>query len=597
MAKFGQTYSSETVFQIGTVGPSPVTGRFIYRYYEPGEGEDETLLWVDRYYSADEAAVRQFYIKGSPRYVELAFDRTMTDMVQGQNMVLAEAVGELLESYDDAGEIWRIGEDVFSENDIQKNGYVGIDFNPTLQTETLLSKVVSPAQSVFDAFMNTASNTAGSDLSLTDTALIDSSTTVTELEPSTGQQIQKASGRMPDLSMPSMLNDDFIYDVMKASELNTCLGFEENIRKDIGSYKTLQTTARATNSVNTIDLNGRDILSNIEPFVTLQGGTDYDLSSKGSGQVNQVIANGDFAVVGHAVFKYRIESDGSETFMDGYIVTDLEFRDYYVSYGRSYVYDVRTIVAYCLDSEDTVEDKIYLFYSTENIRLTIPCLETVSPLPPKALRFSYYRDVLKIEWMTAHQITEGSDGIGTLTRMPVKDIKGYQVFCRTSLDEPYQIKKYYHFHDGDYPIYAQESIPAVLKEKTNGEVLTHMMTIESNKGYYFAMCSIDAHGNSSAYSEQVYVYHDKISGKLTQRLVSDPGAPKAYPNMNFKSNIFKDSIQSSYYNNLEIVYHPDIVDSVTVSSGSSPIYAIQLIDISSMTDKVINLVVKANGST
>jgi len=595
MPDLGQSYSSETVFQIGGMPPSPVSGRFIYRYYEPGEGEDESLLWVDRYYSADEAAIRQFYVKGSPRYVEISFDHTLPDVSLGANHTMGQALDGVLQASQDAGEIWIVGEDIFCEYDIQKNGYVGIDFNPTLQTEILLSKVVSPEQSVHEAFMSSASNTAGSDLELSDTALIDSSTTVSEIEPSTGQEIEKSSGRIPDLSMPSMLNDDFIYDVMKSSALNTCLGYEDQINADISSYKTKQKAARASNKVNTVDLNGRNVLSNIEPFTTLVGGTDYSFSSGTPDE--QVVANGDFAVIGHVIFKYRVESDGSETFMDGYIVNDPKFRDYYVAYGRSYVYDVRSILAYCLDSEDTVEDNIYLFYSAENIRMTISTTEQVAPLPPKALRFSYYRDVLKIEWMSAQQITEGSDGIGTLTRIPVKDIKGYQVFCRTSLDEPFQIKKYYHFHDGDYPQYAQENIPATIMEKCSGEVLESMITIESNKEYYFAMCSIDAHGNSSAYSEQVYVYYDKISGKLTQKLISDPGAPKAYPNMNFKSNIFKDSIQSSYYNNLEIVYHPDSPEMVTISSGSSPIYAIQLIDISSMTDKVINLVVKANGST
>ena len=86
--------------------------------------------------------------------------------------------------------------------------------------------------------------------------------------------------------------------------------------------------------------------------------------------------------------------------------------------------------------------------------------------------------------MPSHQITEGSDGIGSLTRISVQDIKGYQIFCRKSIDDPYEIKKYYHFHDGDYPQYAEENIPATLMEACSGEVLHHQMAIESNQEYY-----------------------------------------------------------------------------------------------------------------
>lgn len=587
-----QTYPSECIFQIGTPAPSAASARFVYRYYEPGEGTDENLNWVERYYSGSPKKIRNFYVKGSPRYVDITFDLPASELGTGQSQELQEHVQDLMEELEEDNESLIIGVDIFSEYDIQKNGFVGIDFNPSYQTNVVLSKAVSPEESIFGAFLNTASNTAGEDLSLTDVAGIDKSTSIPEIEPSTNQKIERVSGRIPDMSMPALVNDDFMYDIFAASNLNTCLAYESQISPQLSSVLTKQKSARASNTVSKIDLADTRIFEEFVPFSQIMPDSPTETLQRG-----ELIKNGDFAIVGHIIMKYRQNFDGSEEFIEGYLVKDQTFRDYRVAYGKTYKYVIHSVVAFVLDSHNTVEDKVYLFYSGENNRLTVPCVENVAPKPPSALNFSYYRGALRISWREAHQITEGSDGIGRLTRISVDDIKGYQIFCRKSLNEPYELKKYYHFHNGDYPQYALENIPATLKEKTSGEVLQHLMAIESNQEYYFAMCSIDAHGNSSPYSEQIYVYHDKISGKLTTKLVSESGAPKAYPNMYYKASIFKDSISSSQHNKVEIVYHPDISSIAEVSNGSSPVYAMQLIDISSMTDQVINLIVKETSDT
>jgi hypothetical protein len=62
---------------------------------------------------------------------------------------------------------------------------------------------------------------------------------------------------------------------------------------------------------------------------------------------------------------------------------------------------------------------------------------------------------------------------------------------------------------------------------------------------------------TSSYGEQYEVSFDRFKNRMVLKRISASGAPKAYPNMFLLSDTFLDSIVSSGYRTLKIVFDPE----------------------------------------
>ena len=235
------------------------------------------------------------------------------------------------------------------------------------------------------------------------------------------------------------------------------------------------------------------------------------------------------ASVGYVITKSKIV-DGAkqhlETFyIDGVHVT--QFIDPKVAYGQTYVYEVSTVtlVEMTIDVDEEQEEPNirfvrFLVQGNPSKDTKIMCVESEAPPPPDAVfyRYDYDRDSLVIDWR--HPITSQ------------RDIKGFQVFRRQSIDQPFVLQQQYDFDDSmiSYPI--GEDPPESLIKETRFPVLSYEdHGFDRSSNYIYAICSIDAHGYLSNYGTQTRVEFDRNTNKIRLRNISQPGAPRQYPNM------------------------------------------------------------------
>ena len=201
-------------------------------------------------------------------------------------------------------------------------------------------------------------------------------------------------------------------------------------------------------------------------------------------------------------------------------------KDSNVKYGKEYKYVVYPVFLATFPKENDyhiVQD--VLICDTPYI-VDINCIETNPPEVPNKVLFHYTRktEKLTIEWSRPYNIEN--------------DIKGYYIFKRYSLEEPFMIAGVIDFTDPENIFNpSQTNIDIdVIKSKN------HLLSFEDknynpNKITIYSVCSFDAHGNFSNYSEQLVLLYDYTRKKLLVDLISLSGAPLHLPNIHIPRNV------------------------------------------------------------
>lgn len=270
------------------------------------------------------------------------------------------------------------------------------------------------------------------------------------------------------------------------------------------------------------------------------------------------------ASVGYVVTKSKIE-DGvkikkEDFYIDG--ANNTQFIDPKVAYGQTYVYEVSTVtlVEMTIDVDEDLEEPSirfirFLVQSNPSKDAKIMCVETEAPPPPDAIfyTYDYDRDSLVVDWR--HPITSQ------------RDIKGFQVFRRSTINDPFELLMQYDFDNSilKYPIGESPSKNRVKK------VLYPVMTYEDldfgrSSSYIYTVCSIDAHGYLSNYGTQNEVKFDRNTNRIRIRNISQPGAPRQYPNMFISPTeseningvrLTEDVIRDSMHTKMRVYFDPE----------------------------------------
>ena len=141
----------------------------------------------------------------------------------------------------------------------------------------------------------------------------------------------------------------------------------------------------------------------------------------------------------------------------------------------------------------------------------------------------------------------------------------------------------------------------------NYPVSNYAVNIEPDSEQIFAMCVIDAHGNSSNLSPQYKVRLDSYRNVIVVEFVSFKGAPKQYPNFMMSDKIFLDAIKVSNVKKMSIFYKPDVTDistsaddnvgfpmtnhkgPTTNGAPSSPSYRLQIINTNTQSGNILDI--------
>jgi len=219
--------------------------------------------------------------------------------------------------------------------------------------------------------------------------------------------------------------------------------------------------------------------------------------------------------------RFYIDSDITQSIADNINNKTLSIKDTGIKYGKTYKYKVMPVYSITFPKfNDFHLAEDYLFCDVPFFTKDIECKEYRRPLPPNNIRFRYNKESNKlvITW--------------NLIPDDVGDIKGFQVFKRSSLKDPFVLVKQIEYHDIDDLYSRNEKISSdfieVRDEVNSFELETEL---RKEKIEIYTICSIDAHGFVSNYSAQLGVKFNFSSMKTEVDLVSRSGAPINMPNL------------------------------------------------------------------
>lgn len=230
------------------------------------------------------------------------------------------------------------------------------------------------------------------------------------------------------------------------------------------------------------------------------------------------------------------------------------FIDTNVAYGASYVYRIRSLFLVEHDAvgeSDQIMRASFVIGSQGTTKI-IPCLENEAPKPPQSVKFRYdhKRKGLDINW--------------EFPPNPQGDIKGFQVFRRKSINDPYTMIMEYDFDNSLIRTSrAEKATNTSYKEliDNNGKyyVLTNFLDEEFNKKseFIYAIGCFDAHGLVSNLSAQFRVRYNNKKRKVDIQLVSRQKAARPYPNMFLEQDLMQDAIKVSGKNRATVYFDPE----------------------------------------
>ena len=270
-------------------------------------------------------------------------------------------------------------------------------------------------------------------------------------------------------------------------------------------------------------------------------------------------------LAGFLINRYFVDEDGNVNFINTITIDDPNQKFYLdtdIKYGVNYAYSIRSVFSVPLFVFTILFKPVlnyYLIPSKTSAIKFINCVENVPPPPPTDFDFYYDYNVnaLRLTW-----------------NMPLnsqRDIKGYMVLRRKSVDEPYQMLKFFDFNDAKFryplPDYLMDPEFLQVSQKPDKGTALPILTMidpdfKKTDKYIYAIISHDAHNLESNLSAQFEVSFNSIKNKLQKKLISKRGAPIHYPNLFIEQDLFKDTIFLENYSRLRLSFDPSCVDFV-----------------------------------
>jgi hypothetical protein len=245
---------------------------------------------------------------------------------------------------------------------------------------------------------------------------------------------------------------------------------------------------------------------------------------------------------GFLIEKYQVEDDNKFTKITSYfkyndsnenivnlarnashrINNNFTIKDAAVKYGKTYKYIIYPVYVTSIPtSSDYHTYDQYIVCGYPYFTKSILCKENKRPIPPAQLFFKYNesRKKLKVSWANPLEL-QG-------------DIKGYQVFKRYSLNDPFVLIRQIEFHDEKDVYQRNQNVSNEVVENINNQNVTQYFDdkFRPEALQIYCICSIDAHGFVSNYSSQYCVKYDAGGKKCIIDLVSTSGAPLHMPNL------------------------------------------------------------------
>tara|TARA_Y100000593_G_scaffold68633_1_gene126110 strand:- start:3558 stop:5285 length:1728 start_codon:yes stop_codon:yes gene_type:complete len=552
-----------------------ITGSFKYRFFEPAEQIEEDSRFANNGLDV-------------PRYIEISWSGKGT-LLTGLGITNANIVHR---------------ENLFFPSDLNSGYSTLMSAEAEIsQTQDMVVSDASTGSKLDYLLKSVASNEFTEELE--NNLDSDTETKIPVLDPTTGVPIVSTT-IIENVGQPSdiMIRTKNVAQILNASNKSPLSGDAFSDIKEIADVVSTEAASKAEAR------NGRRLLSTFY-YGLVQLGAPNDegkimaslITVPRTSQPMGTLSN--WSLVGYCLSKYRIE-EGTPKYLYSRVLFVRSFKDPYVAYGKNYRYELRPIYGKYINNDSS---QVVLLASDESAYINIACEELKSPNPPKNLKFEYIlNNNIRIKWQRPNSYVHDEN-----KAWDTDDIKGYQIFIRNSLLEPYKLYRYFTFNNtfprsaamyaselisDDYIISSEYDFPDntdINKIPKFYEFKEHILDIRANTDYYFAMCSIDAHGNSSNYSAQYKVRRNNVTGEVDINLLCPEGAPKQYPNLLVPGKLVDASFKSSGYQYMDVYFAPD--SKLSVPNVGQEAVNIQMFELETQIEKNIIITIKEEANT
>ena len=351
-------------------------------------------------------------------------------------------------------------------------------------------------------------------------------------------------------------------------------------------------------------------------------GSQYDLTLENlvSIKVDDININNNlvYESTGYIIDRYRIQNSTLVEKKTFYIENPqtTELYDTEILYNQKYVYNIKVVTAIqtlAFDPEQKINFIGTYLVSGKLLRTVASCTDEKPTEPPTDffIRWDYSLKKLVLSWNFPND-----------TR---RNIKYFQVFRRKNIGAtrpaqlPFELVKMYDFNNlqqADGIIYTRTgnvfkfingestidmSVVININDLKNLMVETPTCFIdeEFNKEdyYIYAVAAIDAHGITTNYSNQIGIKFNTQRNTIDRVDISEPGAPKPYPNLYLNKDTFIDTIKNEGYSQVTVVFNPEYFELQRQSGedlnilryGPDNFYRLQLINTDLQQDKFIDI--------
>jgi len=395
-----------------------------------------------------------------------------------------------------------------------------------------------------------------------------------------GQQmlVESVLDEISNIRVRTQINNKVIQKMLRTTSENSL-----NIYNDESSRmleKARQIQEEAVDAKNSSLIDGRDYDFEVLEFINFR-------------KVDPNAFDSTVQVIGYIIDKWELNEEGNLLPMDPVVIENPRADsavDLQVRYGTRYVYSIRSIAYVELQVEDSETNSVvalsFLVSSKPTKQITVLTEEFIPPPPPADFN---------VDWCVISQAAR------LMWNFPVntqRDIKHFQVFRRSSIDEPFQLIKMFSFDNSTIKTPFNETPDPELVENLSSP-RNYFIDKEFTKdtSFIYTVACLDAHGFSSNYTTQFQVSFNRFTNKLEKRLISLPGAPKPYPNAFLEEDTFVDTIKTSGHKKVKVVFNPEflkVTDSqnndlrlLKTDNGSE--YRLQLINIDIQDQQVVKV--------
>jgi hypothetical protein len=362
--------------------------------------------------------------------------------------------------------------------------------------------------------------------------------------------------------------------------------------------------------------------ASIRDYANRFNGSQYDLTLQTpvSTKVEDVNTNNNFAyeATGYIIDRYRMENSSlveKKTFYIENPETN-ELFDTEILYNQKYVYNIKVVTAIqtlAFDPEQKINFVGTYLVAGKVMRTVANCVDENPAQPPTDffIQWDYSLKKLVLSWNFPNDIR--------------RHIKYFQVFRRKNVGPvrpaqlPFELVKMYDFNDLQQASGVIYNIAGNVFKFINGEDAIDMSVVtrvndlknlsvvtptcfideEFNKEdyYIYAVAAVDAHGITTNYSNQIGVKFNVQRNTIGRVDISEPGAPKPYPNLYLNKDTFIDTIKNEGYSQVTVVFNPEYIDLQRQSGedlnvlryGPDNFYRLQLINTDLQQDQFIDI--------